>query len=116
LRLESVDNAVEQATTAAVNMMGGTTAHDKVPWFWSGQFDLKLITVGLCTDHDTVIVRGSTSAGSFSACYLRKGELIAIDCVNNAKDQMAARKLIPARLRPNPDKLMDPSIPLRDCA
>jgi len=116
LRLESVDNAVEQATTAAVNMMGGMTPHAKVPWFWSDQFDLKLITVGLCTDHDTVLIRGSASARSFSACYLREGELIAIDCINNAKDQMAARKLIPARLRPDPDKLMDPGIPLGSCA
>jgi len=116
LRLESVDNAVEQATTAAVNMMGDVTPHAKVPWFWSDQFDLKLITVGLCTDHDTVVMRGSTSARSFSACYLREGELIAIDCVNNMKDQMAARKLIPARVRPDPDKLVDPGIPLRECA
>jgi len=61
------------------------------------------------------VMRGSAAARSFSACYLREGELIAIDTVNNAKDQMAARKLIAAHARPNPDKLADPNLSLRDC-
>ena len=51
---------------------------------------------------------------SFSACYLRDGEFIAIDSVNAAKDQMAARRLIAAHVRPNIDKLADPSIALKD--
>ena len=114
LRLESVDNAFEQATTAALNLLGTATAHDKVPWFWSDQYDLKMIIVGLCHGYDTVVTRGSPSSRSFSACYLRDGELIAIDSVNSPKDQMAARKLIAARGRPNLDKLADAGIPLRD--
>jgi 3-phenylpropionate/trans-cinnamate dioxygenase ferredoxin reductase subunit len=60
-------------------------------------------------------MRGNAAARSFSACYLLEGELIAIDTVNNAKDQMAARKLIASRARPNLDKLGDPNLPLRDC-
>jgi 3-phenylpropionate/trans-cinnamate dioxygenase ferredoxin reductase subunit len=60
-------------------------------------------------------MRGNAAARGFSACYLLEGELIAIDTVNNAKDQMAARKLIAARARPNLDKLGDPNLPLRDC-
>jgi len=115
VRLESVDNAFEQGASAAVNLLGTPAPHDKVPWFWSDQFDLKLIIVGLCQEHDTTVVRGTPAARSFSVCYLRQGELIAIDTVNNAKDQMAARKLIAARARPNLDKLADPSVPLRDC-
>ena len=114
LRLESVDNAFEQATTAALNLVGADTTHDKVPWFWSDQYDLKMIIVGICHGHDTVIIRGNPSARSFSACYLRNGELIAIDSVNSPKDQMAARKIIAARGRPNLDKLGDPNIPLKD--
>jgi 3-phenylpropionate/trans-cinnamate dioxygenase ferredoxin reductase component len=115
VRLESVDNAFEQGATAALNMLGTPTVHDKVPWFWSDQFDLKLIIVGLCHGHDTLVVRGAPGSRSFSTCYLRAGELIAIDTVNNPKDQMAARKLIAARAHPSLDKLADSSVPLRDC-
>jgi 3-phenylpropionate/trans-cinnamate dioxygenase ferredoxin reductase subunit len=114
MRLESVDNAFEQATTAALNLLGIPTAHDKVPWFWSDQYDLKLVIVGMCQGYDTVVTRGAAAARSFSACYLRGGELIAIDTVNQPKDQMAARKLIAAHARPDPDKLADAAIPLRD--
>lgn len=114
LRLESVDNAYEQAGSAANNLLGIPTVHDKVPWFWSDQFDLKLIIVGICQGYDQVIVRGTPASRSFSACYLRNGELIAVDSVNSPKDQMAARKLIAARARPSLDKLGDPGVMLKD--
>jgi len=114
MRLESVDNAFEQGATAALNLLGIPTVHDKVPWFWSDQYDLKLIIVGMCQGYDTVVTRGAVAARSFSACYLRGGELIAIDTINAAKDQMAARKLIAAHARPRPDKLADGGIALRD--
>jgi 3-phenylpropionate/trans-cinnamate dioxygenase ferredoxin reductase component len=114
-RLESVDNAFEQGTSAASNMLGATLVHDKVPWFWSDQYDLKLIIVGLSQEHDSIVVRGTPAARSFSVCYLRAGELIAIDTVNSPKDQMAARKMIAAKVRPSIDKLTDVSVPLRDC-
>jgi 3-phenylpropionate/trans-cinnamate dioxygenase ferredoxin reductase subunit len=116
LRLESVDNAFEQGATVALNLLGTPTPHDKLPWFWSDQFDLKLVIVGVSHGYDSVVVRGSPSSRSFSACYLRGGELIAIDTVNAAKDQMAARKLIAAHVRPNVDKLADPAIALKDTA
>jgi len=115
LRLESVDNAFEQGASAALSLLGTPVVHDKVPWFWSDQYDLKLIIVGLNHGYDNLVMRGSADARSFSACYLQAGELIAIDTVNNAKDQMAARKLVAARARPNPDKLADSALPLRDC-
>jgi len=114
LRLESVDNAFEQGTTVALNLLGTATPHDKVPWFWSDQFDLKLIIVGVAQGYDTVIVRGAPATRSFSACYLRGGELIAIDTVNAPKDQMAARKLIPVHARPDPAKLANPAVALKD--
>ena len=114
LRLESVDNAFEQGTTVALNLMGNETLHDKLPWFWSDQFDLKLVIVGVAQGYDTVVMRGAPAARSFSACYLRGGELIAIDTVNQARDQMAARKLIAAHVRPDPGRLADPAVPLKD--
>jgi len=114
LRLESVDNAFEQGTTAALNLLGIETLHNKVPWFWSDQYDLKLIIIGVCQGYDTVVVRGDPATRAFSVCYLRGGELIAVDTVNSPKDQMAARKLIATRPRPNPDRLADHSVPLKD--
>jgi 3-phenylpropionate/trans-cinnamate dioxygenase ferredoxin reductase component len=116
LRLESVDNAFEQGASAALNMLGLDTVHDKVPWFWSDQYDLKLIIVGISQGWDTVVMRGDPAAHAFSVCYLREGELIAVDTVNSPKDQMAARKLIAAHARPDPDRLADPGVPLKDAA
>ena len=114
LRLESVDNAFEQGTTVALNMLGTPTPHDKVPWFWSDQYDLKLIIVGVGAGYDTVVMRGAPASRAFSACYLRAGELVAIDSINAPKDQMAARKLIAAHARPDPARLADPGVPLRE--
>lgn len=116
VRLESVDNAFEQARTAAANMAGKQVVHDKVPWFWSDQYDVKLLIVGLAHGHDTVVVRGDPATRSFSVCYLRAGELVALDAVNCAKDYMAARKLIAERARPDPVRLGDPAVALKDSA
>ncbi|MFO0451767.1 MAG: oxidoreductase C-terminal domain-containing protein, partial [Pseudomonadota bacterium] len=114
VRLESVDNAFEQAKTAAANMAGRELVHDKVPWFWSDQYDLKLLIVGLNFDYDEAIVRGDPATRAFSCCYLRGGELLAIDCVNNPKDYMAAKKLIAERARFDPAKLADGGVALKD--
>ncbi len=114
LRLESVDNAFEQGASAALNMLGIDSPHDKVPWFWSDQYDLKLIIVGISSGYDTVLLRGSPAERSFSACYLRDGELIAMDTINAPKDQMAARRLIARRSRPDRLRLADPAVPLKE--
>jgi 3-phenylpropionate/trans-cinnamate dioxygenase ferredoxin reductase component len=114
VRLESVDNAFEQGSSAALNLLGITTVHDKVPWFWSDQYDLKLVIVGLNSGFDDLVVRGDPAARAFSVCYLRGGELIAIETVNHTKDQMAARKLIAARARPDRARLADPAVSLKD--
>jgi 3-phenylpropionate/trans-cinnamate dioxygenase ferredoxin reductase subunit len=114
IRLESVDNAFEQAKSAAANICGKAVPHDKTPWFWSDQYELKLQIVGLSQHYDRVVLRGDPATRSFSCCYLRDGELIALDAVNHAKDFMAARKLIAERARPDPAKLADDRIALRD--
>ncbi len=114
LRLESVDNAVEQATCAALNVLGIDTVHDKVPWFWSDQYDLKLIIVGISEGHDAVVLRGDPESRSFSACYLRDGELLAIDTINRPQDQIAGRRLISARAHPIRERLADINVPLKE--
>jgi 3-phenylpropionate/trans-cinnamate dioxygenase ferredoxin reductase subunit len=114
VRLESVDNAFEQAKAAALNALGRPTVHDRVPWFWSDQFDNKLLIVGLSQNHDQQVTRGDPATRCFTVCYLKGGELVAVEAVNHSKDYMAARKLIAERARPDPDKLADPSIAMKD--
>jgi 3-phenylpropionate/trans-cinnamate dioxygenase ferredoxin reductase component len=114
VRLESVDNAFEQAKTAAFNLLDRPVAHDRVPWFWSDQFDNKLLIVGLSQDYDRQVLRGDPAARSFSVCYLKGGELLAVEAINHSKDYMAARKLIAERALLNPEKLADPELPLKE--
>ena len=114
VRLESVDNAFEQAKTAALNMLDRPVAHDRVPWFWSDQFDNKLLIVGLSQDYDRQVLRGDPASRSFSVCYLKGSELLAVEAVNHSKDYMAARKLIADRTPLNADRLADASLALKD--
>ena len=114
VRLESVDNAFEQARSAAANLLDKPVVHDKVPWFWSDQYDLKLLIVGLSQGYDATVLRGDPAARSFCLCYLRAGELIAVDALNNAKDYMAARKLIAERVHLDAARIADAAIPLKD--
>jgi 3-phenylpropionate/trans-cinnamate dioxygenase ferredoxin reductase component len=114
VRLESVDNAFEQARTAAANMAGRQAVHDRIPWFWSDQYDLKLLIVGLNFDYDQVVVRGSPDTRAFSCCYLRGQELLAIDCVNQTRDFTAAKRLIAERAHFDLNKLENPSVALRE--
>ncbi len=113
LRLESVQNALEQAKTAAVNIAGGDAVYDQVPWFWSDQYDLKLQIVGLSAGFDQAVIRGNPDARSFSCAYLKDGRLIAIDAVNAPKDFMQAKALIAAGARPDPAQLADPAVELK---
>jgi 3-phenylpropionate/trans-cinnamate dioxygenase ferredoxin reductase component len=114
LRIESVDNAFEQAKTAALNLLDKKVIHDRVPWFWSDQFDNKLLIAGLSQDYDVQILRGDPDTRSFSVCYLKGTELLAVEAVNHSKDYMAARKLIAQRAQMNPAKLANPNLPLQD--
>jgi 3-phenylpropionate/trans-cinnamate dioxygenase ferredoxin reductase subunit len=114
IRLESVQNANDQATVAAKTIAGHEAHYDAVPWFWSNQYDLKLQTVGLSTGFDSAIVRGDISSRSFSVVYLRGGKVIALDCVNAVKDYVQGRKLVVEGLSPDPAKLADASVLLKE--
>ena len=85
VRLESVDNAFEQGKAAALNLLGRPTVHDRVPWFWSDQFDNKLLIVGLSQGFDQQVLRGDPASRSFSVCYLKGGELLAVEAINNPR-------------------------------
>lgn len=94
LRLESVQNAVDQARIVASAIMGRSDTYAAVPWFWSDQYDLKLQMVGLSHGHTHVVERGDRETGRFSAFYFRDGRLIAIDSVNRPADHMRGRRLL----------------------
>jgi 3-phenylpropionate/trans-cinnamate dioxygenase ferredoxin reductase component len=114
IRLECVQNANEQATCVAKTLTGQPTAYIGVPWFWSDQYDLKLQMVGLSLGHDTTVVRGDPASRSFAVAYLKRGQLIALDCVNATRDYVQGRKLITDGVHPDLAALADASIPLKD--
>jgi 3-phenylpropionate/trans-cinnamate dioxygenase ferredoxin reductase subunit len=113
VRLESVDNAVEQAKTAAANICGKAARHEHVPWFWSDQYDVKLQIAGLSGGYDQTVLRGDPEGGSFALYYLAAGELIAVDAVNSMRDFMTGKKWIAERKRPDPALLADGSVDLK---
>jgi len=116
IRLESVQNANDQARAAAANINGRALAYDPVPWFWSDQYDIKLQMAGLSNDHDEVVVRGdpgvtdASRAGGFVFFYLKAGRLVAADCINRPKEFMASKQLIQARAHPDAAALADQSV------
>ncbi len=114
IRVESVQNANDQATVVARTIAGFDTAYDTVPWFWSNQYDLRLQTIGLSTGYDMVVRRGDPEKRSFSLVYLKKGRVIALDCVNATKDYAQGRALVNGGTRLDPARLADVNVPLKD--
>ncbi|MCE7798258.1 NAD(P)/FAD-dependent oxidoreductase [Sphingobium sufflavum] len=115
IRLESVQNANDQAKLAVQHLLGEVVSeYDALPWFWSNQYDLKLQTVGLSTGHDQTILRGDPANRSFSVVYLRGGKFIAIDCVNAIKDYAQGRAHVVAGSKLDLAQLADASIPLKE--
>jgi len=114
IRLESVQNANDQAAVAAKTILGQPADYDAVPWFWSNQYDLKLQTVGLSIGHDLAVVRGDVASRSFSVVYLKNGRVIALDCVNAVKDYVQGRKLVVEGKAVDVARLADPAVPLKE--
>jgi 3-phenylpropionate/trans-cinnamate dioxygenase ferredoxin reductase subunit len=114
IRLESVQNANDLAITAARCLTGDPEPYRAVPWFWSNQYDLRLQTVGLSIGHDDVVVRGDMASRSFSLVYLRGGQVLALDCVNSARDYVQGKALVVGRVRPDRAKLADPAVALKE--
>jgi 3-phenylpropionate/trans-cinnamate dioxygenase ferredoxin reductase subunit len=94
IRLESVQNAADQADVVAQNICGRSKWYEATPWFWSNQYDIRLQTVGLSRGYTDVVVRGRPEEKKFSVIYLRNGVVIALDCVNSSKDYIQGRALV----------------------
>ncbi len=105
MRVESVQNANDQASVVARIIAGEDAAYESIPWFWSNQYDLRLQTVGLSLNHDEVVQRGDPAVRSFSLIYLREGKVIALDCVNSVKDYVQGRGLVLAGAAPGREAL-----------
>ncbi|WP_277969710.1 NAD(P)/FAD-dependent oxidoreductase [Sphingomonas echinoides] len=116
IRLESVQNANDQANVAVRDILGGGEPYHAVPWFWSNQYDLRLQTVGLSIGFDEAIVRGDPATRSFSIIYLKDGHVLALDCVNATKDYVQGKALVTGRLAPDKIRLADVETPLKTIA
>lgn len=113
IRLESVQNANDMATTVARLLTGNPKPYHAVPWFWSNQYDLRLQTVGLSLGYDAAVLRGDIATRSFSVVYLKAGAVIALDCVNAVRDYVQGKALVEAGAVIDPAALADTEVPLK---
>jgi len=114
VRLESVQNATDQARTAARTLCGKPTERFTAPWFWSDQYDHKIQMAGLPQTGDTEVVRGDPSSNSFSVVYLRKGVITGLHAVNRPRDFTAARQLVTGRAAMTGDEAASEDLPLSE--
>ena len=113
IRLESVQNAIDQAKTAANTLTGDLVPYHAVPWFWSDQYDLKLQIAGLSTDANKEVLRGDMTSNKFSLLYFKDDQFVAMDSVNSPAEHMAARRLLVSGLSPTHEQAVDPGFELK---
>lgn len=116
LRLESVQNAADQAQHVAASILGRREPYRALPWFWTDQYDVKLQMAGLSAGYDRIVTRGSREARRLSAFYFKQNRLIAIDSINRPLDHIIGRKLIAAGSPLTPEQAADESLDLRKLA
>jgi 3-phenylpropionate/trans-cinnamate dioxygenase ferredoxin reductase subunit len=116
LRLESVQNATDQARAVARRLAGKPAPYDALPWFWSDQGDLKLQIAGLSHGVDRWVIRGDPASRAFATFGYRGGALAAVETVNRGGDHMAARRILGAGLSPAPEQAADLGFDLRKLA
>jgi 3-phenylpropionate/trans-cinnamate dioxygenase ferredoxin reductase subunit len=116
MRLESVQNATDQARALARTLTGKPTPYDALPWFWSDQGDLKLQMAGLMDKADAYVTRGDPATRAFSVFGFAGGRLVAVESVNKPADHMLARKLIGAGVAVTPEQAGDADFDLRALA
>jgi 3-phenylpropionate/trans-cinnamate dioxygenase ferredoxin reductase component len=113
LRLESVQNASDQARCVAARIVGDAKTYDGLPWFWSDQGPDKLQIAGLTIGYDRVVVRGDPGQGSFSAFCYKSGQLVGIESINRASDHVFGRKILGMNRSIEPEQAADPSFDLK---
>ena len=113
IRLESVQNAIDQAETVAENMLGANRPYQPMPWFWSDQYDVKLQIAGLNNGYDHVVTRPGEKDGAVSFWYYNKASLLAVDAANDPRAYMIGKRLIEAGKSPAIDVIEDPKTDLK---
>ena len=112
-RLESVQNAVDQAKCVARTIAGHSAPYRDVPWFWTDQYGIRFQMVGLAGGHDEFALRGTVEGRKFSVFYFKDGRLLAVDSVNRFGDHVAARKLLTTRAPLTRAQAMDETVDLK---
>ena len=112
VRLESVGNAIDQATIVAQNIMKQNTNYIPKPWFWSDQYDLKLQIAGLNTGYDDVVVRKGKNK-QISHWYFKGQSLLAVDALNDPRCYMIGKRLIEENKSPPKNQLRDENFNLK---
>jgi 3-phenylpropionate/trans-cinnamate dioxygenase ferredoxin reductase component len=113
LRLESVQNATDQARCVAVRLTGDARTYDGLPWFWSDQGEDKLQIAGLTTGYDRVVVRGDRAQRSFSAFCYKSGQLVGIESINRASDHVFGRRVLGLNRSIEPEQAADLAFDLK---
>jgi len=113
VRLESVQNAVDQGVSVARTITGKLAPYESAPWFWTDQFDIRLQTAGIAQGFDQVVTRGSPESRKFSVFCYRGAVLCAIDSINRPAEHLLARKIIAARASISPEQAADESFDLK---
>lgn len=113
IRLESVQNAADQAQRVATTIAGRRTPYCALPWFWTDQFDIKLQMAGISHGHDHIVMRGNPESRKLSVFYFKGGRLVAIDSINRPLDHMIGRKIIAGNVPLTPEQAGDESVDLR---
>jgi 3-phenylpropionate/trans-cinnamate dioxygenase ferredoxin reductase subunit len=113
VRLESVQNAVDQGVCVARAIAGRAAPYSATPWFWSDQFEIRLQMAGLPEGYDQTVARGAPESGKFSVFYFRGPKLCAVDSVNRPADHLAARKLIGSGTMLTPAQAADEGVNLK---
>lgn len=116
IRLECVQNAIDQAKHAALAMVGKAKTYSEVPWFWSDQYDLKLQIAGLARPTDRRVARGDPATRKFAVFHLRDGAVAAVEAVNAAPEYMIGKKLVAEGKKIAPEILADMSVPMKQMA
>lgn len=113
IRLESVQNAMDQAKTATEAMMGRLVPYTDVPWFWTYQYEWKFQMAGSGLDADRVVVRPGEAPDHISWFYYKDHRLTGVDSLNRGADHMVAKKLLNAGVTPSPEQAADPRFALK---
>jgi 3-phenylpropionate/trans-cinnamate dioxygenase ferredoxin reductase subunit len=113
IRLESVQNAVDQADAAAAVIAGGNAPYEPKPWFWSDQYDVKLQIAGFNLGYDETLLRPGAREGAHSIWYFKNGTFIAVDAINDAKAYVSGKKMLDSGINPDKAILADASADLK---